>query len=693
MKRFLSIFLVIFSLIAFIAPIEAFASNVTEPYLLIENAEIPVVVSGKENTISFNVKNNGNATAEKVTMSPIFAEKDVFTINNLTSSTTLENIGQGKTVPVKLNLSISPEAAPGDYAITLKFNYNYTRAQFIPGGTPSIDYVSATQDITIYVRVNDKNSAPRLIISSTTTDPDTIVPGQNFNLRVLFENKGTLETRNITAKLEGLKNDGGFYITSGSDVAYIKIVGGKNTSAIDYNLRAAKNIKSGAHELKITFSYNGISETQLIYLNVGGDSNSQSSNLLIENMKYPNEAISPNNNFILKFDLRNNGGINANNILVKVESSDPAVVPKTTNIKRINTIGPSGTESLEFVFSPTQEAISKSYPISIIVEYDDELNQDGEKRPQLSQYVGINVEKSGDSGKGKPKLIIDKYSFNPSLVKAGENFEMTLSFFNTNNIKTIKNIKIFLTSNERTDPNSNSGGGSVFTPVDSSNTFYIDSIPPKGRVEKKITMFTVPDAQAKTYTLIANFEYEDNEGNEYPAEELIGVPVVQQSKLETGELQLYPEAMVGQPLPVSLEFYNTGKVTLYNMMVKLDGDFQTENGSYYVGNFNSGSSEYFEGMVIPSQPGELKGALLFTYEDSTGQMQELRKEFTLNVMEMPPMEEFPGDMPPMEDMKPGGIKGILKSKWLWIILIIIGGVGGFIFYKKKKKAKEMALDE
>ena len=48
--------------------------------------------------------------------------------------------------------------------------------------------------------------------------------------------------------------------------------------------------------------------------------------------------------------------------------------------------------------------------------------------------------------------------------------------------------------------------------------------------------------------------------------------------------------------PVSLEFYNTGKVTLYNMMVKIEGDFQTENGQYYVGNFQSGNSEHFEDM-------------------------------------------------------------------------------------------------
>ena len=209
-------------------------------------------------------------------------------------------------------------------------------------------------------------------------------------------------------------------------------------------------------------------------------------------------------------------------------------------------------------------------------------------------------------------------------------------------------------------------------------------------------MFTVPDALAKTHTIIANFEYEDNEGNPLDDQERIGVPVVQQSKLDTSELTLYPDTMVGQPVPVSLEFYNTGKVTLYNLMVKLEGDFQTEHGSYYVGNFASGSSDYFEGMVIPNMPGELNGAVVFTYEDSTGQMQEVRKEFTLNVMEMPPMEEFPSDMPPMDGFEPeaGGIKGMLKSKWLWISLgAVIVIVGGIVIYRKKKKAKEMAFDE
>ncbi len=232
------------------------------------------------------------------------------------------------------------------------------------------------------------------------------------------------------------------------------------------------------------------------------------------------------------------------------------------------------------------------------MEYKDKFNSDGEQRPVLNQFIGLyaqNDKKDEDdkdeTKKGKPKLIIDKYSFSPSIVKAGENFEMNLSFFNTNKIQTIKNIKIYLTAESGSTQESPNAGSSVFTPVDSSNTFYIDAIGAKKRVDKRITMFTIPDALAKTHTITANLEYEDSEGNEYISKELIGVPVVQQSRLEVGEISLYPDASVGMPVPISLEFYNTGKVTLYNLMVKLEGNFQTENAQYYVGNFDSGGSD------------------------------------------------------------------------------------------------------
>ncbi|HSH36535.1 hypothetical protein [Schnuerera sp.] len=687
MRKFISISLVLLLILlqlptVGIADEDDFDKSKLMPVFSIENRDIPSGDADKTMTLSFNLKNSGYQ-AKNVIITPVFEGGSPFTVSDLTNSKTISQINGNNTVNVKFKLSIAADAVAGNYPIELKFQYEN-----------AYGYTGEHSE-TVYVRVTSKSTPPKLIIDKVTTNPDEIGPGGEAKVSIMFENKGSIDARDLSVTLEGLNTDGGFYVQTGSNVSHVNRVPGKSVSAVNFDLKTAKNIKRGSHELTVKFSYkdsqnNIIEDIQNIYLNIGGKS-STSSNLTIENLVYPTSGIKPEGNFELKFDLVNTGELEASNILVKTESTDPALVPKTTNIKKISAIGTDESESLSFIFTPTKDAETRNYPINITVEYEDEFNQGSEDKYVLTQYVGAYVDKESEGGKGTPKLIIDKYNFEPTIVKAGENYTMNLSFYNTNAQKAVRNIKIFLTADEKTDPDSPSSGGNVFTPVGSSNTFYIDSIPAKGRVEKNITMFTVPDAQAKTYTITANFEYEDNEGEEYTATELIGVPVVQQSKLEIGEISFSPEAFAGEPTPVFVEFYNTGKVTLYNMMVKLDGDFQTENGSYYVGNFETGMSEYFEGMVIPMEPGELTGNLIFTYEDSSGENIEVKEEFTLNVMEPMPMDEFPEDMPPMEE--PGGAGKIFKSKGFWITIIIIAAaIGGFIFYKKKKK-KGMALDD
>ncbi len=689
MRRFMSYLLVF---IFVLTPLAGVVLADGGPKFSITGSTSPTIYIGQNNTISF-VLNNSGTEAKNVTLTPDFQKAEGISSGGLTTdSINLGDIASGNissvNKTVSLNLFVSSDVKEGRYPITLKFKidgkelekyepiiYVYVKTKPDPGPTPD---------------PKPDTSRPAVVISKTVTSPRNIYPESSIKLTLHLENKSNITANNISVKLENLNPDGGFYINTGSDVAYLQNLY-SNTNTVDFYLKSSKNIKKGIHELKATFTYGDITETQLIYLDVKGD-DPQGSNLIIENLSYPTRAIKPNGEYLLKFDLRNNGEISANNITIKVESSDPAVVPKTTNYRKITSIKDGKKESLEFIFFPTDQAATQNYPLNISVEYEDEFNQNSETKYKINQYAGIYVDNPDvDSTKGKPRLIIDKYTFEPQLVRAGENFDMTLSFFNTSSNKTVRNIKIFLTAEPGSDMESAGAGSSAFTPVDSSNTFYIDSIAPKGRVTKRITMYTIPDAIAKTHTITASFEYEDNDGTPLDDKELIGVPVIQNARLETGEIGYYPEAYVGQPMPISLEFYNTGKVALYNMMVKLEGDFQTENGSSYIGNFATGSSEYFEGMVIPTEMGELNGAVLFTYEDSTGQMQELRKEFTLNVMDMPFIdEEYPDDFPPFDE----GKEGILKSKWFWISLVsILLIAGGIVFYKKKKKAKELAFDE
>ena len=653
------------------------------PSLTITSSKTTNGKAGKSTYIPIDITNSSNELAVDITATAEIDGDSPISIEG-SGSQGIPRLRPGSTRGVDFKISIDQYAENKTYPIKINFQFYNDYGIYFTGSE------------TVYVKVEDKSTKPLISIENVTTSPQVSEPDKPTTVSLRLKNNGTLEAKDVKISLGEMGSDT-FTAVSGTNSKYIKSISGNSYANVSFTITPSKKLNGGNHGLDIVLNYKdgnnqAYEDSSKFFVKVASNKGN-GSNLIIENLSYPQGSIGQNKDATIGFNLKNIGKIDAKNIKVAVESSDEnGIVPKTVSIKKINSLAPNKSERLSFVFLTTKDAETRNYPINITVEYEDELNANEEKHT-LTQYVGVYVSNPDEDAKGKPKLIIDKYNFEPSLVKAGEDFQMNLSFFNTNKTKAVKNIKIFLTADEKTDQESNSGGGggNVFTPVNSSNTFYIDSIPPKGRVEKNITMSTVPDAQAKTYTITANFEYEDTKGEEYTAIELIGVPVIQQSKLEVGELNIPPEAFVGESVPISAEFYNTGKVTLYNMMVKLEGDFQTEYGSYYVGNFATGNSEFFEGMVIPSEPGELTGDIVFTYEDSTGEIIEVREEFTLNVMDAPPMDEFPDGMPPEDEAR--GIKKVLKSKGFWITIILIGaGAGGFTFYKKRKK-KGMALDE
>lgn len=369
----------------------------------------------------------------------------------------------------------------------------------------------------------------------------------------------------------------------------------------------------------------------------------------------------------------------------------------------VRDLAPGEEETVSYKFFTTKGGSTKNYPINIKIEYLDDFTE-GKEPKTVEQIVGIflnnpeNVGDGKDAKKSTPKLIIDRYEFEPKLPLAGNEFEMNLSFYNTNAKKAVKNIKIDLTSQDTSKSDSNTAGSSVFTPVDSSNTFYIGRIAPSGKVEKTIKMFVVPDATAKTYNITANFEYEDDENNEYKSSENIGVPVYQESKLDIDPINYQTNAMVGDSIPITANFYNTGKVTLYNFKVTLTADNATvNNGTYYIGNFNSGGQDVYEGSIMPNEPGKIKGKLKFTYEDSTGEVKEKEEDINITVEEAPPMDPNAGpDGMPLPDGAMGDTPWYKKPLFYIPVALVILGAIGFVVFKKlknKKKEKDLKIDE
>lgn len=384
----------------------------------------------------------------------------------------------------------------------------------------------------------------------------------------------------------------------------------------------------------------------------------------------------------LNISMKNTGKIMAKDVQVSLDglAVDGIALDYGTNRRYVAMMTAGEERFINYVIKPSSEIKKGSHPLTIRVSYLDVAG----KEYSDEQIIYIPVGSSNVGGKGIPKIIISNYNSSPVLVQAGQTFNLTMTFLNTHSGKTVHNIKVILTITEGSNET-----GNVFTPVNASNTFYIESIAPRGTVTQFLSMYTIPDAEPKTYSITAELEYEDADGTEIKSTEIIGIPVVQNSQLDVSDLEFPPEAYAGQPLPVSCEFYNTGRSKIRNLLVKLEGDFDKENGSVYIGNMDAGSSDYFDATIIPMNPGETKGTVVFTFEDANGELAEIRKEFTLNVMEQAPMEPFP------EDMAQPPATGIWAKKWLLAIpvVLVVAVTVWIIRRRKKKKMEEMMFDD
>lgn len=287
--------------------------------------------------------------------------------------------------------------------------------------------------------------------------------------------------------------------------------------------------------------------------------------------------------------------------------------------------------------------------------------------------------------KNRPKIVIDTYTMDPNPVAAGDKFNLVMTFYNTNGENSIRNLKVTISTADTTQ-----ASGTVFIPDNTSNTFYARYIAPEGEVTKRVTMYCVPDAAQRTYTMTATFEYEDADGNQYTSTENFGIPVVQRVELNTAQLNMPTELMVGQPAYIPLQYYNTGKSTLYNLKIKVEGDLKTEVSEQYVGNMQSGAQDSFELNAIPEQPGEVSGKIIFTYEDVTGTEYTKEVPFAANVMDMqfpePGEDDFMGEMP-TEPQQP-----FYMNPLLWIGVVLAAVVVFLIVRRRKKKKEEEALE-
>ena len=315
--------------------------------------------------------------------------------------------------------------------------------------------------------------------------------------------------------------------------------------------------------------------------------------------------------------------------------------------------------------------------------------------------------------KNQPKLIVSNYSIAPQTVEAGNDFTLSFTLYNTNAKNTIYNLKVSIDQQLQSQPQASGDNnalvsdGSVFTPMNRSNSFYVAALYPWNTATRTINMGVNPNAAAGNYVIGLTLEYEDYWGNQYQTKESIGIPVVQRANVTIGDVK-HEELMVGQQTAVSVKIYNTGKDNLNTFMCDVIGKgFTIDNDRRFIGNFKTGSTEEFSFNITPDREGEVEGKILITYEDSAGNVHTQTQDFTAEAMNMDMggseegMVQDPntGEMIPADQANPpeGATNGgsIFASPFFWVgIIAIIALVGALIYKKRKnKKNEELILED
>lgn len=593
-------------------------------------------------------------------------------------------------------LAVILSAVPASAADTDKYSdpIVYSEKKTVLKGTP----FDATFDFAQY----SSGSAPdKIVITASSTNSSIALGKKTFTYEKNGTNtdgligdddiSGTLsDTLDTEFSSYGIDSAKYYYYRLSIPEKYLKRTG-DGPGTLKFSISYYE--ESGGTYSKL---YNTVTAEKTVFDPTGTSSGTEDgARLSVANFGLDHSPVKEGEKFRLTFTVRNDGNAACRNASAVLDCSGAAGIgiDGVTDTKPLGTLEPGAEATLSYPMTCLPKMETGNYALTVKLSADE--------APDAAPKIYLPVtgtktseEDTGSVGDSKPQIIIESYDYGGTAVTGGKEFTLAMNVKNTGAVQ-IENVKMTVSSESGASDSDKAVTGGAFTPAKSSNTFFIPSLKAGGTVREQIDLLPLADAAPQSYGVSVAFKYEavvDGKRQSLDAQETIAIPLTQPDRFEVNDAVLQDPLFLGEPGQLTVNYVNKGKSKVFNLSVKLEGNFTTGDGNTYIGNLDSGTGDSFQATLNPSAEGTLQGKATFSYEDAGGTTKTVVKEFTGEVVSAQDMgADLPSKDLPVEG-KPS------SPPWrIWVIsgsaLLAAGVLAFLIVFLKKRKAKKLRLLE
>lgn len=365
-------------------------TNKTYDFVLGEGQDAPRGVYPNVMNFSIGLRNNSPATVYNVKASMVLdadSAKFPFEINDANYDRMFDKIAVDETVQLDYSFAIRKESYTGYYPITMKIYYSdsSTGEELKTYETSFFVHIVSKPTKDDYEEFNEHDrTKARLIVDGYTTDPETIVAGESFNLLLTVKNASSSVSASdilLTMESEKVSDSPVFTTESGSSSVAIHSLGAGASAQVSFRMISRSGVDQRSYGLTIKANYDSpefknaegtmsvdIPVRQIPRLNTG-------------TFEVMPDSISVGEESNVMFGINNTGKVTLYNVMARFEAD--SIQTTDTYVGNIKSGETGNVDCMVTGSAPTTD----DGKVKVIISYEDENGEVSEVEKELTLYV------------------------------------------------------------------------------------------------------------------------------------------------------------------------------------------------------------------------------------------------------------------------------------------------------------------